>query len=95
MLVIKRFSHRHSIHVFSLNSTQNKIKKYKNDLLNNIISNDNPLNECVSSRIKNINSFDIKNYENPLNECEYSNIKMSIIKTHSDNPLNECEKTIK
>jgi hypothetical protein len=97
MYIIKRFSHRHSssIHFFLLNSTKNKLRKYNNNFVGNgIILSDNPLNECISSRTKNINCINKEQYENPLNECISSrtkNINRFDIKEY-ENPLNECEK---
>jgi hypothetical protein len=96
MYIIKRFAHRHSspIHFLILNSTQNKIKNYNKDFLGGRPLLDNPLNECISSRTKNINRFDIKEYDNPLNECISSRTKniKNYYKENYQNPLNECVK---
>jgi hypothetical protein len=86
MLIIRRFSHRHSRSFFianvkrenPLNECENTfIKKRENPLRENPLR-ENPLRE------------------NPLNECEksfYSALYKKNVNPVIDNPLNECENT--
>jgi hypothetical protein len=72
MLIIRRFSHRHSRSFFIPNCKQREnplnecektfVKKRENPLRNN------PLNECE----KPFQNCFVKKYGNPLNECEKS-----------------------
>jgi hypothetical protein len=70
MLIIRRFSHRHSRSFFIANCKPWRENPY------------NPLNECEKTFVKKVNpqrecnppfqNCFVKKYENPLNECEKS-----------------------
>ena len=92
MLIIRRFSHRHSRSFFIPNCKQRE----------------NPLNECEKTFVKKrenplrenplrenpLRENPLRN--NPLNECEksfYSALYKKNVNPVIDNPLNECENT--
>jgi hypothetical protein len=77
MLIIRRFSHRHSRSFFIPNCKQREnplnecektfVEKRENPLRNNPMR-ENPLRECE----KPFQNCFVKKYGNPLNECEKS-----------------------
>jgi hypothetical protein len=77
MLILRRFSHRHSRSFFIPNCKQRE----------------NPLNECektfVEKRENPLRENPLR--ENPLRECEKP-FQNCFVKKYG-NPLNECEKT--
>lgn len=71
MLIIRRFSHRHSRSFFIPNCKQrenplNECEKTFVEKVNPL--RENPLNECE----KTFQNCFVKKYGNPLNECEKS-----------------------
>ena len=83
MLIIRRFSHRHSRSFFVPNC-----KPWRENPMRENPMRENPLNECEKPFVPNML---YKKIENPLNECETPFVRTSFSKK-IENPLNESEK---
>jgi len=98
MLIIRRFSHRHSRSFFVPNCKpwrENPMRENpmrENPMRENPMREnpmrENPLNECEKPFVPNML---YKKIENPLNECETPFVRTSFSKK-IENPLNESEK---